>query len=258
MRNRIINSLPEGDRLAPAALGLTPYICALRVAIAALAAPALPVAASELSYTFLEFGTIVTETELEAEQLIDTQTVRLDPGEGDGLAISGSLAIGRRFYLAGSYRSAVISTDAFVTSPEATTVLSGSFNWTTSHAGFGAIVPIGDRVDFVAEVAGHSVQYDFGSFAGENFDTDASGGGMSVGFRFNPHPSFELAIAGVASEIGEVDLATGQFDSGSRLAAALRWYIFEDIGLGLDYAGGDVPYLGASIRFGFGELRAGN
>jgi hypothetical protein len=230
----------------------------LGICATSLLGSAAPAVASDLSYTFIEFGSIVAESSVPGTQEAGLQTVSLTPEDGDGIVIGGSLAIANHFYIAGSYHAAVISTDAVISSPLATTTVAGSFDWSTSRVAFGGIVPIGDRVDLVFELGQRSVHFDFGSFAGENFDTSDTAAELTAGIRFNPTPSLELAIAAVSSGVGEVDLSTRTFDKGSRATAALRWYVFEDIGLGLDVATGDVEYLGGSIRFGFGDLRAGN
>jgi hypothetical protein len=37
----------------------------------------------------------------------------------------------------------------------------------------------------------------------------------------------------------------------------MRWYFFEDLGLAFDVRSGDYDSFTVSMRFGFGELRAG-
>lgn len=113
---------------------------------------AAPAPASDLSYSFLEFGSIVAETDVSGTQVVGLQTVSLVPDDGDGLAIGGSLAVGRRFYFGGSYRAAVIATDAIIVSPLTTATVAGSFDWTTSSVAFGAVIPFGDRVDLFVEL----------------------------------------------------------------------------------------------------------
>jgi hypothetical protein len=54
-----------------------------------------------------------------------------------------------------------------------------------------------------------------------------------------------------------VDLTTSQVDSGTEVSAGLRFYFFQDLGVGFDLRSGDVDSLTVSMRFGFGELRAG-
>jgi hypothetical protein len=216
------------------------------------------VSASDLSYTFVDFGAISVSSDAVAVQSPALgQTVAIEPGDGDGLSVAGSLAIGRRFYAGGSFQNSVVDVEAQVMSPLATATLTGNFDLVSTRAMFGYVQPIGERLDIYFEVSHDTVEYDFGSFAGENFDTDDSGAGFGVGVRFNPNPSLELFAGAHGSSVGAVDLNARTFDSDTTASAGLRWYFFEDLGLGVDYRSGDADSLLITLRFGFGELRAG-
>jgi hypothetical protein len=178
-------------------------------------------------------------------------------GKGDGLTVAGSLAIGRHFYVRGGYDSSVVDVDTLVTSPLATAATSGDFDLSSSRVAFGWAHPIGERLDVFAEASYDRVDYDFGSFAGENFDVADSGAGIGVGLRLEATPNLELFAAVQGSSVGEVNLTTSTLDSGTEVSAGLRFYFFRDLGLGFDLRSGDVDSLRVSMRFGFGELRAG-
>src|SRR5690606_26844234 len=126
-----------------------------------------------------------------------------------------------------------------------------------SRAAVGYVQPIGPDFDLVFELSYDSIEYDFGSFAGESFDVDASGAGFGVGFRWNPTTAFELFAMAHGSETVDVDLTGGTLGRGTRATAGVRWYFFEDLGLGFDLRTGDVDSVNVSLRFSFGDLRAG-
>jgi hypothetical protein len=215
-------------------------------------------AASDLSYTYIDFGAITLESDARAVQSpAPGQTVTIDPADGDGLSVAGSLAVGQRFYLGGSFQSSIVDVEASVVSPLAAATLTGNFDLIGSRVFAGYIQPIGERLDVFIEASYDTIEYDFGSFAGENFDVDDGGAGFGVGIRFNPNPALELFASAHGSSVGAVDLTARTFDSDTAVSAGLRWYFFEDLGLGLDYHSGDTDSLLVSLRFGFGELRAG-
>jgi len=219
---------------------------------------ALPATASELSYTFLDIGAATVDTSLEGVRTpAPSQTVSVGLTDGDGLTVAGSLAIGRRFYIAGANETAVIAVDAFVESPLATALLGGNFDRVASRAAVGYVQPIGANFDLVLELAYDAVEYDFGSFAGESFDVDEGGAALGVGLRWNPKAALEVFAMAHTSETVDVDLTSGTFDTGTRATAGLRWYFFEDLGLGFDVRSGDVDSVNVSLRFSFGDLRAG-
>lgn len=220
---------------------------------------ALPARASELSYTFLDIGAATVDTSLTGVRTpAPTQTVSVGLTDGDGLTVAGSLAIGRRFYIAGANETSVISVDAFVESPLATAFLGGNVDRIASRAAVGFVQPIGVSFDLVFELAYDTVEYDFGSFAGESFDVDDAGTGLGIGFRWNPKAALEIFAMAHGSDTAKVDLTTATFDTGTRATAGVRWYFFEDLGLGFDVRSGDVDSVNVSLRFSFGDLRAGN
>lgn len=222
----------------------------------ALAAPRSH--ASDLSYTFVDFGALAVDSNATGQQSpTPGQTVKVTTGKGDGLGIAASLALGQRFYFAGSYGSSVVDVSAVVTSPLATAPSSGHFDLLMTRFGFGYVQPIGKRLDLLFELGLDKVEYDFGSFAGENFDLDDSATAAEVGLRFKATDALELFVAARGSGVGQADLTRRSFDSGTELSAGLRFYFFEDLGLGVDYRSGDVDSLALTMRFGFGELRAG-
>ena len=217
---------------------------------------AAPIGASELSYTYVELGGIEVDSKASGTRFPATQSVSVGGGSGSGPAVAGSLRLTQRFYLAGDYESAVVDVSAVVDSPLTTEVVSGSYNWTATSFGVGWLQPLTERLDLVAELTSRSMDFDFGSFAGENFSASDSGPRASVGIRFNPRPAFELAVTTHTSDAARVDLSTAEFSSGTWQTVTARWYLFEDLGLGAVVRTGQVRGIGLSILFGFGELRA--
>jgi hypothetical protein len=216
--------------------------------------------ASELSYTFVDFGAIAVDSSVAGtKQPTATQRVDVTSADGDGLSVAGSLAVGRRFFVAGGYLSSVVDANALIVSPLATAESSGNYDLAMSRVALGYVQPIGSNFDVVLEVSYDSVEYDFGSFAGETFDVDDSGAGFGVGLRWNPREKVEVFAAARSSSVGAVDLTASQLDSGTEMSAGVRFYFFEDLGVGFDYrSSDDADTFAVSLRFGFGELRAGS
>jgi hypothetical protein len=244
-------------RIKRSPIGALPALRAIAAALAmtGLAASAL---ASELSYTFMEFGALNVETSATGTQspILD-QLVEVGPGKGEGVTVGGSLAFGERFYIAGDYNSAVLDVEALVSSPLAVAMVAGTFDFIASRAALGYAYPIGNSFDLVGEITYDTLEYDFGSFAGESFDIDDSGAGLGLGFRWNPRPELEVFGMAHGSSVGKADLTARALDSGTRVSAGMRWYFFDDLGLGLRYQNGDFDSLTITMSFGFGELRAG-
>jgi hypothetical protein len=232
----------------------------LRSCIRWLLLPAAIVAhhasASDLSYTFVDFQAVSSDTAAEGTLLpVPTQSVTIKTENGDGIAIAGALAIGSRFYFGGNFQSSIIDVDAVVTNPLGTTTAKDTFDLVHRRLAFGYKAGIGENFDLVVELSGDSAEYDFGSFAGEAFDTEEHGVGASFGFRWNPSPRIEFFTHAHYSSVGEVNLSATEFDADTSTRVGMMWYFFEDLGLGLDYLEGQVDTTSISMRFSFGDLR---
>ncbi len=213
------------------------------------------VAASDLSYTVLDFQALQQTTEATGLQTpVPLQDVAIATDSGEGIGVSGSLAIGDRFYASGSFQSSVIDVSGVVTNPLGTTNVVDEFDLIASRVAFGYILPLGSDFDVFAEVAFDSLEFDFGSFAGEDFDTDDSGAGGAIGFRWNPSEQWEIFSSARFTSVGKVLLDTRELDSDTAVNVGVRWYFLEDLGLGVNYESAEVETLTISIRFSFGNL----
>lgn len=228
---------------------------ALNASMIAIAAQGFPAFASDLSYTFLDFESVDSSIETSGSQTpVPGQTVSINIHDGDGIAIGGSMAIGRRFYMNGYYKSSIIDVDGVIANPLTTVAVRDNFDLVLANIGLGYIHPIGESLDWLAEVSYDASNYDFGSFAGENFDLEDSGAAVRTGFRWNPAPPFELFVFGKYSPVAKPALSTRDYDSGTTIDVGARWYFFEDLGVALNYESGDVDTTTISMRFSFGNL----
>jgi hypothetical protein len=141
-----------------------------------------------------------------------------------------------------------------VRSPLATVTIADEFDLTVGRLSLGYLLPIGESLDVIAEVSYDSVNYDFGSIAGENFDIDESGAGGQIGLRWNPRRALELFAFVRHAPLGELDLSSRSLDATATVHTGLRWYFLQDLGLGIEYESGDVETFVLSLRFSYGNL----
>jgi len=223
--------------------------------IALLASVSAGAAASELSYTYVDFRVLSTSVDATGMQSTTPgQDVTANAGEGDGISVAGAVALPNRFYLVGAFNSSIIDVTAHIESPLAAVDIDDEFDLITSRFGLGYQRELAPNFDLTLEVTYDTGELDFGSLAGENFDVDSSGAGARVGFRWNPREPFELFAAAGPSPYGKVVLEERRFDSATVVNAGLRWYFFPDLGVGLDYQSGDISSVTLSMRFSFGRL----
>lgn len=212
--------------------------------------------ASELSYTFVDFWYAdQTVDAAGTQEPVAGQIVSVESEQGDGIAAGGSLGLGKRFFVAGSFVSSIVDFTATVSNPLVDVTIEDNYDLNESQLSFGYVQAIGDSFDLILEATYDSAEYDFGSLAGENFDVKESGAGGRIGFRWNPTRAIEVYGFSHYSPVGEVSLDRIEFDSEVVNRAGLIWYCFEDLGVGLDYRSGQIETVSVSIRFSFGTLQ---
>jgi hypothetical protein len=211
--------------------------------------------ASDLSYTFLDFQALDNTLGTTGVQTpVPGQTVSIFADSGDGVAVAGSLALPGRFYISGAFRTSLVDITGVIQSPLASVTVTDTFDLVSSDLGIGYQRELADNFDFIAELSHDSVDYDFGSLAGENFDTVDTGTGARLGFRWNPKARFELFASARYSEVGRVNLAARELENDTWGNIGIRWYFYEGLATGVDYESGDVETFTFSLRFSFGRL----
>jgi hypothetical protein len=211
--------------------------------------------ASELSYTFLDFRYVANDIEATgAQDPVPGQTVEGKTEDGDGVGVGGFVAIGERFYFVGSYQSAIIDLEGVVSNPLGVTSVRDNFDFVETSVGFGYLKELRPNLDLTAEITYDQADYDFGSFAGEDFDSNDGGAGGKVGFRWNPVEPLEVAWYARYSPVGSVLISTRELEADTLVGLGVNWYFIEDLGVGLTYESGDVETMTVSMRFSFGRL----
>lgn len=212
--------------------------------------------ASELSYTFIDFSSLNQSVGIYGNQQPDpNQNVFVQSDNADGIALSGSLGITERFFLSGEFTTSIVDVTGTITSPLTQVTVEDTYDLLTSRVGFGYVLPIGENFDFLFDVSYDSREVDFGSLAGENFDSKDSGIGYGVGMRWNPTRAVELHAITRIQPVGETLLDTLEFDSEVVAQAGIFWYVLEDLGLGASFESGQVDTVSLSVRFSFGTLQ---
>lgn len=211
--------------------------------------------ASELSYTFLDFRYVANDVTASGSQSpVPSQTVSSETQDGDGVAVGGSVAIGERFYFVGAYQSSIIDVKGVVTNPLGVTPVEDNFDLVQTSIGFGYQKELRPNFDLNAELTLDGMDYDFGSFAGEDFDTNDSGLGAKAGFRWNPIEKLEVNGFARWSEVGSPKIDTHEFEADTTVGFGINWYFIQDLGVGLNFESGDVETTTISMRFSFGRL----
>jgi hypothetical protein len=215
---------------------------------------ASPVAAQEVRYSWLDISFMGQEIDRSGVQVpVPGQSVEVAGSDGNGIRFRGSLGTWKNLYLFMSFASTDIDVDAVITNAQGVTETSDEFDFTAIRSGLGWKYSIFHKTDIFAEVSYDSTDFDFGSFAGENFDADAQDIGGALGFRtlFGDH--FELKVQGRYSNVGDIDLNTLEFDSDTLVSVGFAWELVRGFSIVGDYESGEFSSYALGFRLDLDE-----
>lgn len=234
----------------------TPHFAAAAIALLLLA-PMLAgtVSAQEVRYSWFELGVLGQDISQTGSQfdLGLNQSVDIDAGDGGGVRFRGSLGTWRNFYAFFDFTTADPDVDAVVTNPQGEFPASDRFDFTQVRAGLGYAWALSYRTHILGEFTYDSVDYDFGSFAGEDFDLNEADIGAALGVRTMLSDEFELRAFARYTNVGEADLTNGVFDSDTLFSIGAGYEFVRGLSINFDYETGEVETYSVGFRLDLDE-----
>ena len=183
------------------------------------------------------------------------QTVEIETDSGEGIAFFAGLGLWNNFYLFGDFVSTDIDNKAVITNddPESPFRAGDEFDLTTLRGGVGYRFQLNFTTDIVGQLGYESLDLDFGSFAGENFDADDQGLSGLLGIRTILQDRFELHAHGRYSDVGDPDIGTGEFDSDILFGGGVGWQLVRGLWLRANYETGEIDTWGIGLRLDLSE-----
>ena len=126
-----------------------------RLALAGLLlACATSSAASDLSYTFMDFQYIDTTVEaLGVQSPVASQIVSVRTDNGDGVSLAGAVDFADKFYFGGSFQTSIVDVFGEIENPLiGTTSVIDDFDLVRTRFSLGYYRELSDNLDFVAEL----------------------------------------------------------------------------------------------------------
>ena len=186
---------------------------------------------------------------------VPDQVVDLDVSDGAGIRFRGSLAVWKNLYIMLDYGSTDIDLTGavrnIVTGVEVP--FADQFDYTAIRGGVGLKFPLGVKTDIYGELTYDSLDFDFGSFAGENFDMSRQEMGGAIGVRHLFGKRFMVEARGRYSGVGDGDLTSGNFDNDTLFGAGFAWEFIRGLSLVGDYESGEFSAWSVGFRFDLDE-----
>jgi hypothetical protein len=183
------------------------------------------------------------------------QVVDIDTTDGTGVRFRGSIGTWKNLYAFIDYGSTdielvgvVINTNTGFEQP-----IEDEFDYTTIRGGVGLRYPLRFETDIFGELTYDSLDFDFGSFAGEDFDMGRKemGGALGVRTMFGDHVQAYLRVRYTA--VGDADLTTGIFDTDTLVGVGVAWELIRGFALVGDFESGEFSNLSIGFRLDLSE-----
>jgi len=223
---------------------------------AGLSSPAI---AQEVRYSWLDLsfmGQTADNVMGTLETPIVGQFVDVEADAGDGIRFRGSVGTWHNMYMFIDYTSTDIDVAAVVTNPAGEQFpAEDEFDLTTVEAGLGVRIPIGlgPATDLFAEVSYDSIDLDFGSFAGEDFDTNNKDVGGAIGVRALLSDNWEIRAYGRYTPHGQIDLSTAEWETDTVFGIGFGWQAVRGFSIVADYETGDFSHWSIGFRLDLDE-----
>ena len=213
-----------------------------------------PSLAQEVRYSWLDLSFIAHDIDRQGSQTpIPGQMVDVTASDGDGVRFRGSFGTWNNFYLFVDYASSDIDIAVVITNSQGVFTDNDEFDLTTIRGGVGFKYSVAFSADVYAELGYDSIDFDFGSFAGEDFDADEQNIGGTIGVRSMLNDDIDLRAYARYSEHSDFNMNGAFFDPGEFYGAGISWEIVRGLSIVADYESGDFNSWSLGFRMDLDE-----
>ena len=212
--------------------------------------------AQELRYSWLDMSFMGQDIGRSgALSPLPGQTVDISASDGSGVRFRGSIGTWKNLYLMFDYGATDIDLNGTVTNSNTGFVeeFSDEFDYTTIRGGIGLKYSIGFNTDIFGELTYDSLDFDFGSFAGEDFDMSRREMGAGLGIRKLFGDDLEANAHVRYSNLGDAVLTTGFFDRDVLFGAGFAWQFIRGLYLIGEYEAGEFSNYTLGFRLDLDE-----
>jgi len=203
----------------------------------------------EISYVRQGIGEGGTMTDDQIGQTVDIASEE----DGNGIKFRGSVGTWHNLFAFVDFNSSDLIVDATVSNSQGQFSTRDEFDFTAIRGGVGVKWSLTHKTDIYAAVSYDSADLDFGSFAGENFDTGEKDVGAQVGVRSIFGDKLELRANVRYSGVGDVDLTTGIWDSDTLFGVGFGYELIRGLSITGDYESGQFNSWNIGFRLDLDE-----
>ncbi len=181
------------------------------------------------------------------------QTVDVDTSDGSGIRFRGSVGTWKNLFGYFDFQSSDISVDALVTNNQGQFAANDEFDYTSVRGGIGMRWPLKDNIDLYGLATLDSTDFDFGSFAGEDFDADDKDIGATIGVRALLGESWEVRAHARYTGVGAVDFTAGELSEDTLFGVGFSYELIRGLSLTGDFETGEFSSFNVGFRLDLDE-----
>ena len=211
--------------------------------------------AQDVRWSYFEVSYIEQDIDQQGTMVdfVLNQSVDIDTSSGNGIKFKASFGTWHNLFAFIDFTSSDIDVDVVVTNSGGVFPASDEFDYTTYRSGIGAKWSITHSTDVYGAVTYDSTDFDFGSFAGENFDTGDKDVGAEIGARSMFGDHLEVRVTGRYTNVGAVDLSTGVLDSDTLFGVGFGYELVRGLSIIGDYESGEFSSWNLGFRLDLSE-----
>lgn len=220
-----------------------------------LVAASSPTLAQDVRYSWFEISFVGQDVDRNGSlsDIVLGQTVDVSGSDGNGIKFRGSVGTWKNLFAFVDYSSSDIDVGALVSNAQGQFPAEDEFDFTSVRGGMGLKWSWTPKTDIYGALSYDSTDFDFGSFAGENFDTDDQDVGVTLGIRSMFSDEFELRAHARYTGVGDVDLNTGVFDADTLFGVGFGYELVRGLSITGDYESGELSNWNIGFRLDLDE-----
>jgi hypothetical protein len=211
--------------------------------------------AQDVRYSWFEIGFVQQDVGKDGSltDILLGQTVDVSAGDGNGIKFRGSVGTWHNLFAFIDFNSSDINVNALVTNSQVSIATEDEFDFTAVSGGVGLKWSLTPKTDIYGAVSYDSLDFDFGSFAGENFDTGDKDVGARIGIRSIFRDKIELRASVRYSGVGNVDLSTGVTDTDTLFGVGFGYELIRGLSISGDFESGEFSSWNIGFRLDLDE-----
>ncbi len=211
--------------------------------------------AQEVRYSWFEIAFVQQDVDKNGtftDSLIG-QTVDASTSDGSGIKFRGSVGTWNHFFAFVDFSSSDVDVDAIISNNQGQFPASDEFDFTSIRGGIGLRRSLTQTLDVYGALSLDSTDFDFGSFAGEDFDADDKALGAVIGVRSMLGDNVELRAHVRYSGVGDVDFDTGELDDDTLFGVGFGYELIRGLSITADYESGEFSSWNIGFRLDLDE-----